>query len=361
MYVLVAGGGHMGTHLVARLVAEGHDAAVIDTDPRVTERIFAEQGVVVFTGNATDLNILEQAGLKRADVAVAMTGRDSDNLSFCLLARYFGVPRVLARMLNPQYEVPYRLVGATKVHSEADILVGSFLTSISYPEVGALMPLGRGELVIVELRIPEGSRVSGQEIASIVRRPDFPGHCVFIGVETEEGVAVADGRTVVAAGTTLILAAQRAELGLVVQCLTGIDTPQGQEVQTAALENLRTVGFLSGLPADDLASLAVASTVETRRRGEVVYSRGEPGDRMYVLRRGAVRVELRGGQHTVLRPPAFFGERTAITGHPRARTITAEEDSQFLVVDGAALRSVILRNPFVAVEVAKLLSERPRA
>jgi trk system potassium uptake protein TrkA len=361
MYVLVAGGGHMGTHLVARLVAEGHDAAVIDMDPRVTERIFAEQGVVVFTGNATDLNILEQAGLKRADVAVAMTGRDSDNLSFCLLARYFGVPRVLARMLNPQYAVPYRLVGATKVHSEADILVGSFLTSISYPEVGALMPLGRGELVIIELRIPEGSRVAGQEIATIVRRPDFPGHCVFIGVETDEGVAVADGKTVVTAGTTLILAAQRKELGLVVKCLSGVDRPEGQEVHTAAVESLRTVGFLSGLPADDLAALAAGSALETRKKGEVVYERGQPGDRMYVLRAGAVKVEIRGGKQAVLRPPAFFGERSAVTGHARTRTISAEEDSEILAVDGAALRTAILRNPFVAVEVAKLLTERPGA
>ena len=163
MYVLVAGGGHMGTHLVGRLVEHGHETAVIDATREVTERIFNEQGVVVFTGSATDMDVLERAGIKRADVAVAMTGRDADNLAFCLLSRYYGVPRVLARMLNPQYEVPYRLVGATKVHSEADIIVSSFLTSIEYPEVGALMPLARGELVIAELRIPEGSRVAGQE------------------------------------------------------------------------------------------------------------------------------------------------------------------------------------------------------
>jgi trk/ktr system potassium uptake protein len=361
MYVLVAGGGHMGTHLVERLVREGHDVAVIDVDPRVTERIFAEQGVVVFTGHATDLDILEQAEIKRAEVAVAMTGRDSDNLSFCLLARYFGVPRVLARMLNPQYEVPYRLVGATKVHNEADILVGSFLTSISYPQVGALMPLARGELVIMELRIPEGSRVAGQEIAAIVRRPDFPGHCVFIGVETDEGVRVADGRTLVKPGTTVILAAKRAELGQVVELLTGVDGPEGQEGHATAMESLRTVGFLSGLANDDLGSLAAGATLEERRKGEVVYRRGEPGDRMYVLREGAVRVELREGEVTVLRPPAYFGERSAVTGHPRTRTITAAEDSHLVAVDGAALRSVILRNPFVAVEVAKLLTERPGA
>ena len=139
MYVVVAGAGHMGTHLVSRLVAAGHETVVIDTDRAVTERLYADQGIVVFTGSATDVNVLDQASIKRADVAVAMTGRDADNLAFCLLARYYGVPRVLARMLNPQYQVPYRLVGATKIHSEADILVESFLTSIEYPEIGAVM------------------------------------------------------------------------------------------------------------------------------------------------------------------------------------------------------------------------------
>src|SRR5688572_4503492 len=258
MYVLVAGGGHMGTHLVARLVAEGHDAAVIDSDRRVTERIFAEQGVVVHTGNATDLIILEQAGIKRADVAVAMTGRDSDNLSFCLLARYFGVRRVLARMLNPQYEVPYKLV-------------------------------------IAEMRIPEGSGVAGQDIATIVKNPDFPGHCVFIGVETETDVQVADGRTVLAPGTSVLLATRRSELPQVIRCLTGVETDGQTPDQSAAMDSLRYVPFFAGLSADDLAAVAAAAVVERRKKGEVVYSRGERGDRLYVLRSGAVDVELREG------------------------------------------------------------------
>jgi trk system potassium uptake protein TrkA len=133
MYVVVAGGGHMGSHLASRLVSEGHDTVVIDVDRLVTDRIFTERGLAAIHGSATDMGVLEQAGIKRADVAVAMTGRDSDNLSFCLLARYFGVPRILARMLDPKYEMPYRLVGATKIHSAAEVLVNSFLTSIEYP------------------------------------------------------------------------------------------------------------------------------------------------------------------------------------------------------------------------------------
>jgi CRP-like cAMP-binding protein len=105
--------------------------------------------------------------------------------------------------------------------------------------------------------------------------------------------------------------------------------------------------------------VAAAATVEHRKKGDVLYRRGDKGDRLYVLRSGALDVELRDGRKSALKPPAFFGERTALTGHPRSRTVTVVEDAELLCVDGAAVRSLVLRNPFVAVEVAKLLAERP--
>ena len=354
MYVLVAGGGHMGTHLVTRLVAEGHDTAIIDLDPQVTERIFAEHGVVVFTGSATDLTVLEQAGLKRADVAVAMTGKDEANLAFCLLARYFGVPRVLARMLNPQYEVPYRLVGATKIHSEADILVGSFLTSIEYPEIGALMPVGKAELVVFELKLPAAAPVSGRTIADIVRQADFPRPCLFIGVETPTGLDVADGNTVVQGGTTVLMAARRPDLPRVLRCLTSVGDSAGGADRARATDTLALVPFLSGVSRDDLADLAEGAQFERHAKGEKLYAAGQPGDRLYVLIRGAVEAEMR-GETVTLRPPAHFGERTALTGQPRTRTVTVVDDVEVLAVEGPALRGVVLRNPFLAMELAKVL------
>src|SRR5207247_1790285 len=290
MYVVVAGGGHMGTHLIARLVAEGHDTVAIDTNPEVTQRIFAEQGVVAVTGSATDVGILDQAGVRRADAAIAMTGRDSDNLSFCLLARYYGVPRVLARMLNPQYAIPYRLVGATKVHSEADILVNSFLMSLEYPEISSPMSVGKGNLGAFAVRTAVGE----------------------------------------------------AELG-----------PAEQE----ALSVLQGVGFLSGAAREDLVGLAAGARFESRKRDEVLYTAGAPGGRLYVLRKGSVSLE-RGGDSVVLRPPAWLGEGGAVTGGPRRFTARVVEDAELLTLDGAVLRTMLLRTPFLALELSKPLSER---
>jgi trk system potassium uptake protein TrkA len=360
VYIVVAGGGHMGTHLVSKLVAEEHETVVIDVDRQVTERLFSEHGVVVFNGSATDVNVLEQAGIKRAEVAVAMTGRDSDNLSFCLLARYYGVPRVLARMLNPQYEVPYRLVGATKIHSEADILVNSFLTSIEYPAIGALMQVGKGDIVAFEIRIPVGSPVSGQPVAEIVRRPDFPRRCVFIGVESASGeVEVPVGATLIRGGANVIVAAHRPDLPQLLRCLVTAGEAALSPEQVDSLNTLSLASFLSGVAREDLASLAVGTRSEQRKHGETIYSLGQSGDRLYILKRGSVELEGPTGTRSVLRAPASFGEMTALTGEPRAQTVRVVDDAELLALDSGALRSVMIRNPFLALELAKTLSDRP--
>ena len=360
MYVLVAGGGHMGTHLVGRLVAQGHETAVIDASREVTERIFNEQGVVVFTGSATDMDVLERAGIKRADVAVAMMGRDADNLAFCLLSRYYGVPRVLARMLNPQYEVPYRLVGATKVHSESDIIVNSFLTSVEYPAIGSLMQVGRGDIVAFDVRIPPGSPVAGLKVSEIVRREGFPRNTVFIAVESQSGeVEVTEGRTVIAAGANVIMAAHRPDLPQVIRFLTATEAGGAAGEESDAVEALSFVGFLSGVAREDLVALATGARVEKRLPGDVVYKAGDPGDRLYVLSRGSMELVSPGGGRTVLRAPGHFGESSALVGNARDHTANVLEESELLALDGSTLRAVMLRNPFLALELAKSLGEHP--
>lgn len=358
MYVVIAGAGHMGLHLVTRLLAEGHEAVVVEAEPLVAQRIFAEQGVVAITGSATDLDTLEQAGLKRADAAVAMTGRDADNLVFCLLARHFGVSRVLARMLNPRYETAYRLVGATRIHSEADLLVDSFLNSIEYPQIGAIMRVGRGDLVAFDLRIPAGSPVAGHPIAEIVGRPDFPARCVFVGVESRSGeVEVPHGNTVIEGGTTVMLAAHRPDLPQLLATLTAGGHLKLTAEQRESLQTLRLVPFLAGVSQDDLEQLSLGARIERRRAGDVIFALGQPGDRFYVLRRGAVELQARGGPPRVVKSPACFGEMSALTGEPRTQSARVAEESELLSIDSATFRSVLLQNPFLALELAKALSD----
>lgn len=359
MQVLVAGGGHMGTQLVARLVAEGHDLVAIDVDRSVTERLFTEQGVVVHTGSATDITVLEQAGIKRMDAAVAMTGRDADNLAFCLLARHYGVPRVLARMLDPQYEVPYRLVGASKIHSEAAILVDSFLTSLEFPEITALMRIGKGDIAAFEVVVAPDSPLAGRSVADIVRDPGFPRRCVFIGVEGASGeVEVPEGNTPIPGGASVILAAHRPDLPQLLQCLAAAPRPATLDSNAEALSALSVVDFLQGVAREDLLALVVGARVEQCRPGDVLFRAGEPGDRLYILRKGVVELEGPAARRTLVHPPAYFGEMTALTGEPRTQTARALDAAELWTLASSSFRAVLLRNPFLALEIAKGLANR---
>jgi hypothetical protein len=264
-------------------------------------------------------------------------------------------------MLNPQYEVPYRLVGATKIHSEAGILVGSFLTSIEYPEISSLMPIGRADLVAFEVRVAVDSVVAGQSIAEIFRGPDFPSRCVFIGVESEAGeVELPTGATRLRGGETLILAAHRPDLPQILRALTGRSEGALPPEREQLVEVLAQVSFFSGLSREDLAELAAAAQLEKRPAGETLFRAGDPGDRLFVLRHGAVELEPTAGRKRRLRAPAHFGEREAVTGEPRAQTARVAESAELLTLQASAFRAALLKNPFLGLELGKRLFTPPR-
>src|SRR5512147_3153292 len=143
------------------------------------------------------------------------------------------------------------------------------------------MRVGKGDIAAFEVAIPVGSPVDGQRVSAIVRRPDFPRRCVFIGVEGASGeVEVPVGDTVIKGGTNLILAAHRPDLPQLLRCLTAGAVAALSEEQTDALQTLSMVSFLSGLAREDLAALAAGARIEARGRGETLFRAGEAGDRL---------------------------------------------------------------------------------
>ena len=250
-------------------------------------------------------------------------------------------------------------MGATKIHSEADILVESFLTSIEYPEIGALMPVGKGDIVVFDVSVAPDSPIAGRPVADVVRREGFPRGCLFIATELASGdVQVIEGNTVIQGGSRVIMAAHRPDLPRLLGYLTsaGKKAPAGSPAE--ALQALGQVAFLSGVAQADLANLAGGARIETRRPGEEIYRAMEAGEHFYVLRGGAVELAGADGARVVLHAPAFFGEE-ALTGEPRVDTARVHEAAELVVVAGTALRATVLRNPFLALELAKALSDRP--
>jgi len=186
MYIVIAGAGLVGTGLAERLIESRHDVVVIDQDRGVCERIASGLGALALHGNVTNIDILEQAGMAKADVAVGTTRADADNLAFGLLAKSYGVPRVIARMRNPRYEAAYREAGVTTTVHVGDVFVNQLMLDIEEPHLRQLATFGAGKVAIVADTIPEAAAVSGRSVSEVAAEADFPDECVITGIYRPE-------------------------------------------------------------------------------------------------------------------------------------------------------------------------------
>lgn len=168
MYVLVVGGGKVGTSLAKTLAVKGFDAALVEKDEIIAQRI-AEQveHVLLISGDGCDPARLEDAGIARAQVVAAVTGDDEDNLIICQLARdTFHVPRVIARVNNPRNEATFQKLGIDTV-SSTSIISKLIEEEATIGDIFTLLALKRGKLSIVEVIIGPKAPVVGKSIKEL--------------------------------------------------------------------------------------------------------------------------------------------------------------------------------------------------
>mgnify|MGYP002629286299 CR=1 FL=1 len=123
------------------------------------------------------------------------------------------------------------------------------------------------------------------------------------------------------------------------------------------------LGIFRGLPSDTLDQIRSAMTEVIFAPGDAILKQGEPGDEMFLLDRGSVKIRVRGKlSHTmferVLSAPALFGEMALITSEPRSATVEAETDARCLRLDRATFETVVARNPQASVFLTKIVGER---
>ena len=214
MYVIIAGGGLVGSSLAGRLADSHHDVVVIDSDKGVCERLASSIGALVVHGTATDIDILEQAGVRKADVAVSTMRSDADNLAFALLAKSFDVPRIIARMRNPRYESAYRKAGVSATSHIVDVFVNQLLLEIDEPHMRQIAVFGAGQASIVVDTVPEGAAVSGKCVSDIAADPSFPSQCVITGIYRRESqeLVIPRGDAEIRGGDRVFLVAARSNL-----------------------------------------------------------------------------------------------------------------------------------------------------
>jgi trk system potassium uptake protein TrkA len=170
MRILIVGAGTLGTQAAAALTAAGNDVTVVDSDERRLARVGARlPGVQLVAGDGCDVATLETAGVLRAEVLAALTGRDEDNLVVSLLAkRRCRVPQVVARVNDPGNRWLFgEAWGVDAALSAAATLVSLIEEATRSATTVDLLRLRQAGLELLETTLTDGSLATGKAIEEL--------------------------------------------------------------------------------------------------------------------------------------------------------------------------------------------------
>ena len=192
MYVMIVGGGKIGSHLAKLLLAEGHEVKVIDYRPEVLDWLHKElPAECIVEGDGSSPGVLEAAGIQRAKVLAAVMAEDEANLVITSLARFeFNVPRTIARVNNPKNGWMFNAeMGVDVALDQADILAHLVADELSLSDMTTLLKLRRGQYSIVEEKLPSGSPL----LAAPLKDLPVPDQCVITAVLRRGEVMIPHG------------------------------------------------------------------------------------------------------------------------------------------------------------------------
>jgi trk system potassium uptake protein TrkA len=202
MYVLIVGAGKVGWNLARELLQRRTEVTVVETDPDRYAKVEEELEHSVQRGDGSELWVLERAGIERADLVIAVTGDDEDNILICQVAREkYGVERIVARCNNPRNLQHFELLGIKPVISATDLILR--LIEHEVPEYGLvhLLDLPQENLEIIELEVAEGSEAAGKPVRDL----GLPEGSLVISILRNKEGFVPAGDSVVQAGDEVLL------------------------------------------------------------------------------------------------------------------------------------------------------------
>lgn len=180
MYIIIVGAGNVGYYLAKTLLNAGHEVLLIERDKRRCDLLRDEFGEVVMRGRGDEIRIMREAGADRADIVVACTGDDEDNLIISQIAKwYFNVPRTVARINDPRNEAIFQQLGIDATVSSTNIIYHLIEQEIETGEIIPLAALKRGNIEIVDVELSKRSPVIGKQIQDLSLPPDALIVCII--------------------------------------------------------------------------------------------------------------------------------------------------------------------------------------
>ena len=202
MYAIIVGGGKVGLNLARELLEKGHEVTLIEQRRDRYLAMEDELEHVALYGDGTELWVLERAGVQRADLVVAVTGDDEDNILICQIAREkYLVDRFIARVNNPRNRQYFDLLGIKPAVSATDLILR--LIEHEVPQYGLvhLLDLPGERLEIIEIEVSSGSAATGRAVRDL----HLPEGSIVISVLREGTGFVPKADTVIAAGDEVLV------------------------------------------------------------------------------------------------------------------------------------------------------------
>lgn len=201
MYIVIVGAGNIGYYLAKTLGPTDHEVLLLEKD-RLRHRVVAEElGEMVMQGDGCEVRVMEEAGVNRADVIVAVTGSDDDNLVICQMAKFkFQVPRAIARVNDPRNESLFHRLGIDSTVSSTKIIYNLIEQEIGTSEVIPIAALKRGHIEIVEIEISAKTPVLHRNMKEV----NLPKDALIISLIRNNNALLPTAETTFEAGDDVI-------------------------------------------------------------------------------------------------------------------------------------------------------------
>jgi len=201
MKVIVAGAGKLGRR-VAEIIREKHTVVVIERDDARTAYVENLLNICVVNGDANDPSVLLDAGADRADVLVAATGDDEDNLVISMLAKNeFRIKKVIGAVRNPSNQWLYnRSWGVDVAIDSAQIVAKIVEEEATLRDIVTLLKLREGEVSVTELTVSAASKIAGKAIRDI----PLPEGCVIAAILRGNNILVPSGDLTIQSGDEVL-------------------------------------------------------------------------------------------------------------------------------------------------------------
>lgn len=218
MRVILVGEGKILYFLARQFASKGHSTTIVTADHEQASALSRRIKATVLHGDGSDPGMLEEAGARRADVVLALTARDQDNLAVCQVARrMFRVPRTVGLVNDPENEEVFRKLGVSVAFSATQIIARILEERAGFEEIASLIPVAEGKVTVSEVALRPESPVVARELQKIA----FPEGALIGGIIRAGEVIVPRGSTRLLGGDRLIVISQPDCYDEVLRLLTG--------------------------------------------------------------------------------------------------------------------------------------------